>query len=555
MRSRRSRAALVVAGLLALTGCQAIPSSGPVHEGLTNLEQAERQVLFDPHGPAKGASQEDIVQGFVVAASSGVDDYAVARQFLTPDYLRSWDPGAGVTVYEGSRPFVETDEDQGMLRLNVIATVDEHGSLSPATPGPRIDLPFEFEQVDGEWRISSAPTGILLDRSTFTAVWSMKSAYYLTADDKLVPESRWFLNRPTLTTQLVSELLLGPSEGMRSTLRTAFPSGTTMQNNSAPVAGGTVRIDLSPEVLGADAQALEQMRRQLAASLQAVAGVTHYEITVGGAPFEAGAVGLPEPSPGSVEQPGTVILVDNVLGTLLGGKIDPLPGIGERIGALGPTAVSLSADRKSAAVRTADGVSLVLENSVTLFDVRPGQLEPDLDRFGWVWSFSGAAPGEALVSAPGQSPAQLALPLGGGSPTAVRLSPSGSRIAMLVADGEQSAVLVAGVRRDESGRPVGISPDVSVQLWAPGSPVDLDWIDELRLVTLSRSSGTTKVTPGGVGQLQTEQGSISGAVKIGVGGRSNPLRVLDDAGHLFAPQGKTGWQRQQDGVQLLAKTG
>ena len=51
---------------LALTGCQAIPGAGPVQEGLQSLDQADQPVQFTPGGPTAGATQEDIVRGFVI---------------------------------------------------------------------------------------------------------------------------------------------------------------------------------------------------------------------------------------------------------------------------------------------------------------------------------------------------------------------------------------------------------------------------------------------------------------------------------------------------------
>src|SRR5690606_2051499 len=108
--------------VLAVTACQAIPASGPVREGLSDFNQAEQQVQFNPDGPAVGATQEEIVRGFVLAASSSADEYAVAREFLAPTYRDEWDPSLGVFVDEGSQDFHSEGDNIGLLSLSGIAT-------------------------------------------------------------------------------------------------------------------------------------------------------------------------------------------------------------------------------------------------------------------------------------------------------------------------------------------------------------------------------------------------------------------------------------------------
>lgn len=545
----------VVLALLVLSGCQAFPTSGPVGQGLSDLRQGGTQVLFDPNGPASGATQEDIVRGFVRAASSSADDYAIARQFLTPAYLGEWDPGHGVVVDDGQRSYAPTGDAVGVLKLSAIATVDQRGTLSPARPGPTVDLAFEFERVDGEWRISSAPAGTILDRTTFTTVWSARPLYFLSADNRLVPDVRWFLNRAALTTQLVGELLLGPASDMEEVLHSAFPSGTTLGVTAVPTVDATARIDLSAEFLAADLATRDLVRRQLAASLQTIPGISRFEISVNGAQIESAAVGWPEAPTVVVERSATAVLSEGVFGTLVGGEVHPLPEIGQRIAAAEPQAVTLAPDRTSAAVLGDEGVSWIAPGGQFFVDARTDQLDPGNDRFGCVWTFSTAEPDRVYATVPGRSFSVLPLPgLAGRVPAAVRLSPGGYRIAILLSEGEQSTVLVAGVIRDAEGTPTGVSELASSELWAAGAPVDLDWIDELRLATLTRVGSAGRVTVGGVGQLAAESGSVPDGVRIAGGGRS-ALRVLDGSGRLFAPQGTTAWQRQRDGIELIAKVG
>lgn len=547
---------LVVGGLL---GCQAIPASGPVHEGLANLDQAEQPVQFDVGGPIEGASQEQIIRGFVSAGKSSLDDYAVAREFLTPDYADGWEPTDGVFVDEGTQSYHEVDEDIGELSLTGVATVDGDGTLVPSAGDGQTTMRFEFEQVGDEWRISSAPNGIILDSTTFAAVWTPRQLYFLSPDDRLVPETRWFLNRQTLATQIVGGLLGGPSDVDAQALRTAFPSGSTLASRAVPISGGNAQIELSSELLSAEPEVMELVKSQLATSLQSVPGVTGFELSINGAVVEEGPVVAPEGDPRSVEYLQPVVLEDGVLGQLSGGDFTQLPKIGKRIVDLHPSAVSLNADRTSAAVKHSSGgsqvVSWVSADDVVTLDVRSGVVAPSLDPFGYVWSYAKSQPGKVFVDLPGQSSEMLDLPgLNGRTAAAVRVSPGGNRIAMLVRDDEGSAVIVASIIRDEQQKPVGISEKSTRTMGAAGSPVDLDWVDELRLATLTKSGAGVKVTIGTLGQLPVDNGVVSDAVVVSGGGSRTLMRLLDSNGQLLAPQG-SGWQRQDEGVELLARTG
>lgn len=543
---------------LGLAGCQGIPSSGPVNEGLKSLSQADQPVQFNPGGPTAGASQEDIVRGFVSAAASSADDYATAREFLAPEYADAWDPSLGVLVDEGTQQYREAEENVGVLSLSVIASVDGRGTLQPVGPGAATEVRFEFAEVNGQWRIASAPTGIILDKNTFAAVWTPLQLYFLSADNRLVSDTRWFLNRATISTQVVGELLAGPTEQMIEVLHSALPAGTALAAGAVPVVDGTARIDLTAELLDADATTMGLVKRQLGASLQSVPNVARFELLVNGSLVEQGPVVSPDTTSPTAENLYVAALKDGVFGPISAGEVTQLSGIGARIAQLQPTAVTLAPDRRSAAVLHQGNVSWVSPDDLVQIDLRGGLFAPSLDRFGHVWSYSPAKPGEILVTKPGERAAQLPMPwLGGRVPVAVRVSQGGHRIAVLVEDSafpEQSKVLVGGISRDATGVPLALTDTASIELWVAGTPIDLDWIDDQRFVAVTRNGVSGKVTQGVLGQFSVESGVVPGAVTVSGGGNRSLLRVLDDDGRLYAPQG-SGWQRQLDGIVLIAKIG
>ncbi|WP_244304763.1 GerMN domain-containing protein [Leucobacter viscericola] len=285
MRRRIVQVVAAAVAMLTLAGCNAIPSSGPVEVGLTDLRQVDQLVQFNPPGPTPGSSQEDVVRGFVLAATSSAEDYSVAREYLTNDYANQWDPNAGVLIDDGDRPFRDEGDSVGVLSLTLVANVDEHGEMLPANSGPSTDMRFELQKVGDEWRISSAPNGIILDRSDFLAIWSSHELNFVGTGGYLVPETRWYLTRAALATEIVNGLLAGPSERMRESVRTAFPAGSALLNGTVPVANGHAKVDFTGDLLDAEPRTIDEIAAQLSASLRLVQGVTSFELLVDDAPL------------------------------------------------------------------------------------------------------------------------------------------------------------------------------------------------------------------------------------------------------------------------------
>ena len=555
---RTAAGALALAALLALAGCSAIPDSGSVQVGFQDLSEVEDtgQIQYNPQSPDIGATREELVRGFVQAATSSSDDYAVAREFLTPDYANQWNPYDSVLIDSvGSRSFRADGDEAGVLSLAASAKIDEQGLMLPVEPGPATDLRFEFDRVGDEWRIASAPNGIVLDTSIFTTIWAPRQVYFVGPGEYLVPETRWFLSRATLTTEIVGALLEGPGERMRDVVSSAFPSGTALVTNSVPVVDGRARIDLTSTILEADAEALAEIRQQLNASLQSVSGVNGFDLFADGSLIRTDAAdGSAGPRPVNGAAP-PVVIQDHHLGTVISGEFDEWNAFGERVIDLHPQAVSVSADDEVIAVLNADGVSRLDAEGTALVDARPGQIAPSVDAFGYVWTVQKSS-AEVLIAtgADGEGRRVEAPWLDGRSPVAVRISPDGSRIAALVRDDDESVVLVAGIVRGAGGAPDRTTAEAEAQLWAKGTPVDLDWVGATQFAVLSQTGAGTKVMLGGQGALASEMGSVPGGSRISGNGSRTQLRVLGDGGSLFSSQGG-GWQRTADQVELLAKRG
>lgn len=555
MKRRVAQFLIAALAVLTLVGCNAIPGSGPVEVGLTDLRQVDQHVQFNPPGPAPGSSQEDVVRGFLLAATSSAEDYSVAREYLTSEYASEWDPNLGVSIDDGNRIYRNEGETAAVLSLSLVAKVDEQGGMLPVETGPSTDVRFDLEKVGDEWRISSAPVGIILDRSDFLAIWSAHELNFIGPGGYLVPETRWYLNRTALATEIVNDLLAGPSERMRESLRTGFPAGSALVSGTVPVVNGNAKIDITGELLEAGPGTMDEVAAQLSASLRSVQGVSSFKLLVNGASRREETTSSQVKMRPTVEAMNPVVIANGKLGELVGGELHELTELSGPVTVLGPRAVTLSPDGVSAAVLSPEGVSRTDAEGSVIIDDRSGLLQPSYDALGNIWTVRASAPTSIRVTTPDGSVVQIAAPwFRGLKPVAVRISPDGSRIAALVEENEKSVVLVAGVIRNEVGVPVRTTDEADRQMYTAGSPIDFDWIDQSRFATLTRAGKANKVTIGGPGLFSQDQGSVQGGKQLSGGSTRTQLRVLGEKGELFASQG-SGWQRVDDGIQLLTKRG
>ena len=128
--------------------------------------------------------------------------------------------------------------------------VDEEGVYRQAAPQP-IVLPFQLELQpagspdEGEWRITSAPDGIVMESNLFYASYQSTSLMFFDPTfHYLVPDQRYFpkLGAPERT---VAALLRGPSADIAPAVRTAIPDGTTLQDGSVVQSDGSTTVSFS----------------------------------------------------------------------------------------------------------------------------------------------------------------------------------------------------------------------------------------------------------------------------------------------------------------------
>ncbi|PPG93194.1 hypothetical protein C5C39_00040 [Rathayibacter sp. AY1F3] len=554
--------AVAAAALLALglAGCAGIPRDGDVGVGRPDTAPQDLQYDFLPSGPAVGASQRDILTGFIDAASSPQNNYKIAREFLSTG--ADWTPGEHVTVDEGQRSASPQSGSTLSLTITPVAEVDATGVYTDVATTAGLTLDYGFVQENGEWRISAPPSGVVIDRTTFEQVFSTHALYFFDPGYQyLVPDLRWFASRAdsSTSTTIVTELLRGPTPWLRDSAAvvSAFPTGTTLAAETVPVESQRAVVDLNPAALEADPAQWRLMALQLNRSLANVSNVTGVALSVEQNPIDVPSevTGLPT-SPRVDTRP--LVLTDDAFGFLGSSGLAGL-GISDRIEALQPRAAVLGEQRgadsdASAAVLTAAGVSLVEPDGAdVLLDGRSGLVAPTIDPLGYVWSVPSASPGQLVAySADGSRSMQVATAWSEvESLASIAVSRDGTRMLALAQDGQQATVLVAGITRSRDGDPVAVGEPVVLRSTL-GTAVAAAWTDELDVVSVVRAStGEDAVTMNLLGGGATALGTTTGTVQIAAGNTSTQVRILAEGGELRQQRG-SAWQTTATDIRLLA---
>lgn len=532
---RRQPAIVVVACaiILALAGCVGIPSGGGVQVGPVITDPDNPEVEFVVSGPQDDATQDEILAGFMQAVRAPQNNFGFARQFFTKAMASAWKPDAGTLIRSGAATTTIADApDTLSYTVTTGALIDNRGRYTEP-PAAAQTLSFSFAKEDGQWRISAAPPGIVISRSSFNLIFAERSLYFFDPTYRfLVPDVRWFAKRSDIVKKTVSELLAGPTEWLIQAAVTAFPQATTL--DSASVQSAQAIVDLSSEVLVSTPAARDQMRQQLVATL----GIANVAITVGGTelvtPVASGSDAI-TPTVDSAALVGTA----TSFGFDAGAGVADIPGVSNLVVAAEATAATLAADKNSAAILSPpDGVLLAAAGNATAtpIDGRVGLIRPSIDPLGFVWSARKQSAASLLTfEADGtEHSLQSGLPADS-TIESMAVSRDGARVLVYLTTAVGPQLAVAGIIRQDA---VPVRLGELFPLPTPeGAPVDATWVDDRSVATISGDGAITLVEIGGPTQLL---GQLDGAVSIAGGpAGTDGLRALSD-GEVWRSQG-SGW--------------
>ncbi|NUU20958.1 MAG: hypothetical protein HOV68_05490 [Streptomycetaceae bacterium] len=557
-RVARAVRGVALACALVLFGgaCASMPSSGKVQD-VTRNETAgddadEQQVRVFGVPPQPGEGPGALVEGFLEAVTSDEPGYQTARKYLTAEASVKWDPKAGIKVVEqfpdataqaaqpdATTTVVDVDGDQ-------VATVDAQNAYTPV-PGETL-LKDKFLLVrnnDGQWRIADLPNGLTLSRADFRRIYKPVSMYWYAksaADPMLVPDPIYLRSRDALATTLVRQLLeRGPTDWLAPVVRTSFPAGTRLADDRMVSLNdsGNVAVQLSDEARAATSQQCQQMAAQLLYTLTQVANVDSVELTTHRGPTMCAA------NQTQAQQFDPAVAKDNTLVGyyLANGMVNSLRGEETQPtqvpGAFGDGALRLSefaVDRDKHRIAGLDQA----ENTLFVGDLgSAARPEPRAtaaannhftsltwDGRGGLWMLEYHEQTKEASVVWVDDNEKIHIPvagLDGGRITSIRVSPDGTRAAMLVEGPVGSRVMIGRINRGLDERE---APRVTIDALRPVmlnmvEAKSLSWNGSSRLVVLGKQAQ---------GSLQPQYVDIDG-------GNVVPVAALGGISRIAAPSG------------------
>ena len=531
----------VLAGLaLLLAGCTGVPgsSSPEVVRSVAIGGEDQSQKLVTP---LPGVLPRNLVQSFLAVNADSAGKHASARSFLTTT-AGSW---TDTTVTVASSVSV-AGYAHGSVTVNaaVVGTVAANGTYLPALQTGKaavVQFPFGITTVKGQNRISSLRPGLLLTEEQFLDSYVPRSLYFFDlAHHYLVPDARWTPDGDPIQASevLMNQLAAGPSLGLQD----------AVNNDALPAQSSTRHIDVSGsnpvriEISGSSqlpATNKDRLAAQIAATLSDVDRGRSLEITDGGSPIvipdaggrefdssDFGGAVVASPVPEVYYLRGGQIVDEKrrlVPGPLNYGRY-PLQslavsrsGVGGDLSVAGTTTI---AGRSDLVMGTqTDGLRRSTVAGVTTRPAfAPGRVE------AWVGVGSQIYRNVLAGSRITSTGVQLQLPVPGQTVVALRLSPEGSRIALVLRDpvGHQS-LYTGAVVRNASTNQVRINSLVQI---SPSNVTvtDLAWIEGERLNAIGYDSGSpddahvyrtgadgSAWTEYGIGELPGPPATLAGA--------------------------------------------
>lgn len=546
---------MCLAVVLALAGCSSIPTVGPV--GTASAERGNERsedAVFSPEGPAGDASAQDIIRGFMEAGKGAADDYSVARQFLAPELANTWSPTELVTVYRSSRIAAAPEPNRFQIQLEVQSTVDSSGVRVEAAEGTAATIPVQLEQINGQWRISAVPDGIVVSIASFPALFMPHNLYFYSSDYQYwVPDTRWFIQRAGIAANIVSALLVGPAPYLQGAVVSAFPAGTVLARDAVPVASGEATVDFAAESLrDSTDRNRQQMVKQLEENLRGLNNVTSVRMTVDQRAVDLGKgteelqSAVPDPSAGATQ---VAVYRDELVFYSDGPKaIDGVPSVAE----YGPRSPGMSPDGSTIAFLDNQAETLLVTGKGK--DVRvaaegSGFTAPSVDPRQWVWSAKSSDTGSSVLAVPpdGGSPAVVSAPwLEGQKVTELRISRDGSRALVAASQGGKSSIRIAGVVRSPGGAPVSLTEPAVLQVPSEAGDVNrVKWASEDTVVAVQ--AGAEEAAPVILGTARESEvlSPKAGIIGLSAGNGVEDVFIQTDDG-IFNRVGSSWLLRTED---------
>ncbi len=540
------RALVAMALVATLTGCAALPVSGPVRIGPDLAPPTDvNSFYYSPSSPVDGATATEILSGFISAGTAPQNDYAIAREFLDESIRATWNPNQELLIQRTTPKITLTDAGAALVTVEVSARIDANGRYETLPAGSTRVLEYGFTEQSGQVRIVSAPDVTMVIRPVFDVVFQSYSVYFLDKSKKtLVPELRWFPSNPATGTKLVNALLAGPSDWLEPAVVSAIPTGTVLSIDAVTVQEEIALVDLSARALVAGLSERSLMKAQLVATLSQLPTITQVAISI-----ERSAQDIPDSQVRLASaSSGTLLAVGETGLTALSGSNQDSFAAG--LSFFGSRTVSKLAASKDAGKLATVSNTGVFESALSapgssaeLVDPRSALTGIEYDQLQYLWL---ATSSQVIVN----SSALQAPWLNGAEIADFALSPEGSRVALVIANGGSNQVLVAPVIRDDSGVPIALASPISISSEID-NPTRLSWFDSVTVAILNTGpdqASISLVSIGGTTRLIQGVADVSSLVALGDG--SN-LFALKNSGELVVYRGSF-WSSVESSISAIS---
>lgn len=499
-----------IAAVLLVAGCTGVPSSSapqtvePLHTAGASGGPAA--------SPSPNADPRTIVQSFLSANATNAGGDTLAGAYLTSAARNRWsDNTATIVADDYSISTYDATTRSVTVYGHVLGTLNAAGIYTPSLlgigeGGPRRQFRYVLAKVAGQNRIDQLPNGLLLSDEQFRTAFQQQVLYFYDASETyLVPDVRWnaLSDTAALATWLLSQLVAGSRPELQNEVSTdTLPTQADARNLTVHL-GSPTKIEIPGSSLLAPA-VRDRLAAQVGYTLLEPLSEHSMTVTDGGKAVTIPSVGgvefsaadFPSAKGPSPPDPAVYYLVNGQVHTESG---KPLGG------ALSDGRYSLSsvalARPHPAGPLLAAGVEgsgntarLLVGTSAGL---RPTTVKGELSRPAFapgraeVWI--GAGSNLYRVTIDGSAPKATQVPVpavsGGGGILAVRLSPDGSRIAIVVSGAKASSAQLY------VGSVVRGSDQVRVDAPQPVSPEgvvvkDVAWLDSFKLFAIGSIAAT-----------------------------------------------------------------
>lgn len=598
MKPRRALGAgLLAVAVLTAAGCSGLPTTSGVQAGQAIDNHAMPTVgNIEYPGPVAGASQKEIVSGFLDATAGTNQNYERAREYLTSAASSNWLPRS-VVVTSGTRDLMVTGTDSVTATEGTAAVLDTSAHLTEQPGGTITSAEFDLAKVKGEWRISKLPAGfgLWMNVQQFKRIYQPQEVYYPAANGRtLVPDTQWY-TQTGLVSSLAAAVVRGAPSWMSGMTLPALPPGSRLSGPSVSIDNnGVASVNVSDQVLSATPAQRTALWASMLATLGQVSEVRRVVVLVDGARLQS--TDLPEapaspadvgytavggnPAPLAVRtsathlqwadpdengtelrgkgraktQPGLPVINQNwyrlaisgdgsqvaaidgansTLGRWVGGQLTKISGFGTDL-----VAPSFSSTRTAA--------------GGTLNELWVAGSSVSKDSGGKSASTIWVVDADLAVSDAQPQPVAASW-LRGMQIRAVRVSPDGERIAVAAQNSSGvSRVYVAGIVRDKKGHAQSLSDPLLV---APNitDVLDVGWVDYVTLAVLSREGvGPVQPIDVPIGGFSGSLGDAPGGARVvSAGGGANSLYVETDGGVVLTKVGAT-WQKVPGIIAIIA---